>query len=130
MGVVLEFIERTNAHDVKGMCALMTNDHLFVDSLGEQIRGKEAMRRAWIEYFYLFPDFTIQCSEIFSRDNGVALFGTARGTYTVGKGPVQENTWQMPAAWRAEVRENLLVEWRIYADNEPVRKLMGLQDTG
>jgi len=129
-GIVLQFIDRINAHDVKGMCALMSEDHLFVDSLGEELRGREEMRRAWLRYFYLFPDFTIVCSRVLERDGDLALFGTAGGSYAVGKPLPVDNRWHMPAAWLAVVRGGLVAEWHVYADNEPVRRLMALQGEG
>jgi len=36
-----------------------------------------------------------------------------------------ENFWEVPAAWRAVVRSNLIAAWHVYADNQPLRKLMG-----
>ena len=121
---VLRFLERINAHDVKGMVALMTADHLFVDSLGEQVTGREAMREAWTAYFFLFPDFSIHCAHMFRREDELALFGTAEGTYVARQTPPRQSRWKMPAAWRAVVRDGLIAEWRVYADNEPVRRLM------
>jgi ketosteroid isomerase-like protein len=130
VSLILEFVGRLNAHDVKGMCDLMTEDHLFVDSLGEQLRGREQMRRAWVQYFYLFPDFTITCQNIFRRDHELALFGSAQGSYTVGSPVPASNRWQMPAAWRAVVRGGRVAEWHVFADNEPVRRLMTQQGDG
>jgi limonene-1,2-epoxide hydrolase len=31
----------------------------------------------------------------------------------------------VPAAWRAIVQNGKIAEWRVYADNQPLRKLMG-----
>ena len=58
--------------------------------------------------------------DIFQSGNIVALFGAAGGTISVkGKLPA-ENKWRTPAAWRAVVEEDLVKEWRVYADNKPV----------
>ena len=35
-----------------------------------------------------------------------------------------ENRWETPAAFRAVVEDGLVAEWRVYADNEPMRRLM------
>jgi hypothetical protein len=35
-----------------------------------------------------------------------------------------ENHWTTPAAWRASIRDGLIAEWRVYADNEPIRQIM------
>jgi ketosteroid isomerase-like protein len=122
--VVLRFIALINAHDVRGMCALMSEDHLFVDSLGDSLRGRDEMFRAWTSYFFLFPDFTITQSHLFCSGNEVALFGTARGSALRADVPSQREGWMIPAAWRAVVREGRVAEWHIYADNEPVRRLL------
>src|ERR1035438_4587160 len=41
---VLEFLNRINQRDVDKLAELMTEDHVFVDSLGNQVRGREKMR--------------------------------------------------------------------------------------
>lgn len=33
--------------------------------------------------------------------------------------------WRIPAAWRAVVAGDRIAEWQIYADNEPVREILG-----
>jgi len=35
------FVDRINAHDVNGLCALMTEDHCFVDGGGDRNTGQE-----------------------------------------------------------------------------------------
>jgi hypothetical protein len=32
--------------------------------------------------------------------------------------------WQTPAAWHAVVRDGLIAEWQVYADNKPIRQRM------
>ena len=122
--VVEEFVRLINSHNTAGLARLMTEDHLFVDSLGYSVQGREEMRRAWIAYFYMIPDFTIMIRERLWRGNVVALFGIARGTYSTGGDLLERNRWEMPAAWRAVVRNGLVAEWHVYADNEPVRRIM------
>jgi hypothetical protein len=52
------------------------------------------------------------------------MFGAARGTFAP-EGPLrEENRWEIPAAWLAEVGENLIVSFRVYADNKPVYEIM------
>ncbi|HLE37051.1 MAG TPA: nuclear transport factor 2 family protein [Candidatus Acidoferrales bacterium] len=123
--VVLAFMERINAADVEGICALMTEDHLFVDALGARVEGREKMRQAWTAYFSWIPDYKVSHEEILPKGNLVAVFGTARGTYAADGKLRKENQWEIPAAWLAVVREGLVAQWRVYADNQPVRKLMG-----
>jgi len=124
LDIVRAFVEKINAHDVAGLCALMPEDHVFVDSLGMRTSGRETMRAGWTGYFAWFPDYQISGTDIFARDHLVALFGLARGTYSVGGKLLEENKWEIPAAWRAVVKDGLIAEWRVYADNSPVLRIM------
>ena len=122
--VALAFVEKINRHDVEDLAALMTEDHVFVDALGARVQGREAMRKAWIGYLRWFPDYTISCTEVLEKGDVVALFGTARGTYSVGGQLLPGNSWEVPAAWKAVVRGNLVAEWRVYVDNDPAHRIM------
>lgn len=122
--IILKFIEQINVHNVDGLCDLVSIDHHFIDALGSTVEGREQIRKAWTEYFRMIPDYHIACDEILERNNIVAAFGTAGGTYCPHGAAVDENKWVVPAAWRAKVVDNLIAEWRVYADNEPLRLLM------
>jgi uncharacterized protein (TIGR02246 family) len=123
--IVLQFIERINAADVDGLCALMTEDHVFIDGLGNRVQGREKMRAGWQGYFAWFPDYRISHEEIFRDRDVVAVFGTASATYARGGKLSKENHWEIPAAWKAVVRNGRIAEWRVYCDNQPARKLLG-----
>ncbi|HTZ48632.1 MAG TPA: nuclear transport factor 2 family protein [Verrucomicrobiae bacterium] len=125
VAVVLAFMEAINTRDLEKLCALMSEDHLFVDALGTEVRGRDAMRNAWKIYFQWFPDYRISHEEIFSEGAVVAAFGSAQGTYAKNNQLVKENHWNMPAAWRAVVHDGLVEQWRVYADNQAARKVMG-----
>jgi ketosteroid isomerase-like protein len=123
--VAMDFIKRINAWDVNDLCDLMTEDHVFQDALGKRFVGRETMRQSWTEYFNAIADYKVHADEFFQTDDRLAIFGTASGNYAGNgtKGP--ENFWEVPAAWRVLVRNGLVAEWRVYADNQPLRKLMG-----
>jgi len=125
VGVVLAFLDAINARDVDKLCALMTVDHVFVDGLGNRVQGKESMRKGWSGYFQWFPDYRVSHEEIFSQGDVVAAFGSAEGTYAPKGNLSKDNHWIAPAAWKAVVKDGLVKEWRVYADNQPARKVMG-----
>jgi ketosteroid isomerase-like protein len=122
--VALAFVAKINSHDVDGIVELMTPDHVFVDGLGTTFRGAEKMRQGWMGYFALFPDYTIEVTDEFSRGDVVAMFGKALGTLAVNGKLPRENSWEIPAAWRAVVKQGRVAEWRVYCDNDPARKIM------
>jgi len=125
IAVVLAFLEAINSGDANKVCALMTEDHLFVDALGNEVRGRESMRKAWTGYFHWFPDYRVSHEEILSQGEVVAAFGSAQGTYAKNGNIAKENHWNAPAAWKAVVRDGLVKEWRVYVDNQAARKIMG-----
>jgi uncharacterized protein (TIGR02246 family) len=118
------FADAINHQSVEGIADLMTEDHVFVDSLGSRIAGKERMKVGWEGYFRMVPDYTIAIEETFVDGKEVVMLGTAQGTYSTDGVLRPENKWSTPAAWRALIRGSLVAEWRIYADNEPIRQIM------
>jgi ketosteroid isomerase-like protein len=46
----LDFMNRINQRDADKLAALMTEDHTFVDSLGQTVHGRETMRAGWQGY--------------------------------------------------------------------------------
>ena len=118
------FANAINRRNPEEIASLMTEDHVFIDSLGMQVTGRDQMKRGWEGYFRMVPDYSITIEETFTDGRVVVMLGAAQGTYSSG-GPLKpENKWQTPAAWRAVVRGSLVAEWRIYADNEPIRQVM------
>jgi ketosteroid isomerase-like protein len=124
--VVLDFVERINSRDVEGLVSLMSEEHKFIDGLGSEVHGKSAMRAGWTEYYKLFPDYRVEIETILEGGEIVALFGKASATFA-GSGSVQDRSWRIPAAWRAIVKNGFVSEWQVYADYEPVWKVMGVK---
>jgi uncharacterized protein (TIGR02246 family) len=119
---VLHFLECINQRDADKLAELMTEDHVFIDSLGQQVRGREKMRAGWRGYYEFCPDYWVSHEEIFQNGNKVAVFGAAGGTIAAnGK---LENKWRTCAAWLAVVENGLVKEWRVYADNKPVYDIL------
>jgi uncharacterized protein (TIGR02246 family) len=123
-GVVEAFVRAINRQDVEALAELMTEEHRFVDSLGAVVQGREAMRAGWKGYFSMVPDYSIAVDETFCDGPIVVLLGTAQGTYAGGGRITAENRWKTPVALRASVEDGKVSEWRVYADNEPMRRLI------
>ena len=121
-------MDRINAHDTRGLVALMTPDHLFVDSLGNR-STRPGIEKGWRQYFEMVPDYWVRIESAFSEDDKAILIGRAGGTY-VQKGGKERpaNRWETPAVWVARVEAQKLAEWRIYSDNEPIRERMRKPD--
>jgi ketosteroid isomerase-like protein len=121
------FVAAINRHDVQALCTLMSEGHRFIDSLGAVVQGKETMRAGWQGYFRMVPDYRLSVRETFCDGAVVVMLGIASGTYVKDGSLEPHNRWETPAALRAEVHDGRVSEWRVYADNEPLRKRMAVK---
>jgi ketosteroid isomerase-like protein len=111
------FMDSINAGDVEGLVEMMTEDHTFIDSLGQAIRGRTWMRPAWKAYFDFCAEYWVSHEQIIESGGSVAIFGKAGGI-------VAGTRWETPAAWRAVIVNGQVQEWRVYADNKPVYDIL------
>jgi hypothetical protein len=102
----------------------MAPGHRFVDSLGNVVEGREKMRAGWAGYFKMVPDYSIAVEETICDGTVVVLLGVAEGTYSPQGDLKIENRWKTPVALRAQIEDGLVAEWRVFADNEPMREKM------
>jgi len=119
------FVSKINAHDVDGLGSLMTDEHTFVDALDNRAVGRSTMQAGWRAYFSMVPDYWIKVETVLQEGCTVALFGQAGGSYSASGGDSPKEGWQIPAAWLAEVKGDRVAVWRVYADNLPLRELIG-----
>jgi ketosteroid isomerase-like protein len=117
MQVAMEFIKRINAGNVDSLCELMTEDHVFQDALGKRFMGRETLRSGWKMYYAQVSDYKIRVEEFFQDKNKVAVFGTASGTSKRDGKFSSDGFWEIPAAWKATVRDGLIAEWCVYAES-------------
>ena len=116
---VLAFIDRVNARDARGLGELMSDDHRFIDPLGNEVVGKETMISGWRGYFEWFPDYWIEVNEVFAgevfeAEQTFAMFGFAGGSF---KGS-SDASWRIPAAWKAIVKDGRVALWQVFADTK------------
>jgi ketosteroid isomerase-like protein len=121
---VLDFLGRINKRDVDELAELMTEDHVFIDSLGNTMRGRETMRAGWRGYYAFCPDYWVTHEQILGDRNIVAVFGAAGGTIAANGKLPPENKWRTSAAWLAVLENGLVKKWQVYADNKPVYEIM------
>jgi ketosteroid isomerase-like protein len=121
---VLEFVAAINRADVTGIAGMMSEDHLFIDSDGTRIAGRQAMSDAWRGYFSMMPDYRIRVEETYCREGTVVLIGTATGTYSGGGELRPENRWSVPAAWRAVVTGDRIAVWQLFVNPEPIAQVL------
>jgi ketosteroid isomerase-like protein len=122
--IVRAFFDAINAHDPDRLAELMADGHVFTDSLGASIRGRQNMHQGWRGYFAFCPDYRVSHEAIFRDGERVSAFGSAGGTVCVNGQTTAENKWHIPAAWRVVVHGGRIGEFQVYADNRPVYDIL------
>jgi ketosteroid isomerase-like protein len=113
-----QWIAAINGHDVAALAALMAPKHVFVDALGNRVEGARSMQSGWRGYFAMCPDYWIRVDHRMAEGDTLLSTGEAGGT-------IDGESWRIPAAWKAVIRDGSVAEWRVYADNKPVYEILG-----
>jgi len=121
LSVAWQFVAAINRHDVEALAAKMTEDHLFIDSLGNETQGRFSMEAGWKSYFGLFPDYEIELSGAAISGDTVLMHGHASGSLANSGGT---GRWKLPAAWRAVITDGKVAVWQVFADNKPVYEIL------
>lgn len=114
--IILSFINAINSHQPDMIGDLITAEHTFTDALNNSVKGKEQVVKAWRNYLDMFPDFTIQVSEIIQAETCYAVFGFAQATYRNQTNEENSNFFHLPASWRVVVENNKIQQWQVYCD--------------
>jgi len=121
--VALAFIEAINSGNIADLSRLMAPDHVLIDSDGSEIAGHEPTLAGWQKYLALVPDYRIEVTETFQQGNTVVLIGTAAGTFSQDGTIDPQNSWKVPAAWRAITTGGCVAVWQLFFNPEPMRQI-------
>jgi ketosteroid isomerase-like protein len=113
--IILAFVEAINNHDVDKIYNLMSDDHIFIDGAGGKHIGKIGMKEGWQDYYQVFPDYSIQITDVIEDNSIIGLFGYASGSYMIIKDKTK-NFWKTTASWKAIVKNNKIKHWQVYCD--------------
>ncbi len=117
IAVAIRFNDHINNQDLDKLAELMTEDHRFIDSDGDEVQGRERMTKSWADFFRQFPDYRNIFTQVESRDNLVII---------IGHSVCSEKSLNGPAIWTALIKDNRTEEWRVYKDTEEIRKQLGI----
>ena len=114
--IVLAFVKAINDHDVDKIYDLMPDDHIFIDGSGGKHVGKIDMKEGWKNYYQMFPDYSVEITDVIDSDSVIGLFGYASGTYKNNNDKPNGNFWKTTAAWKAIVENQKIKLWQVYCD--------------
>jgi len=117
--IVSRFNGFINARDIKGLSAMMTDDHTFIDGANQRVVGKEECILAWQGFFAAFPDYQNHFEHISANEALVAI---------MGRSSCSDARLDGPALWRATVRNEQVSEWRVFEDTGSNRKSLGFPE--
>lgn len=116
--IALRFNACINNRDIQGLASLMTDDHTFIDSADNAVRGKAQVVEAWESFFAMFPDYRNIFERVESRNQFVAV---------LGRSTCSEQQLDGPALWTARVKGDQVAEWRVYHDTPENRKRLDFE---
>jgi predicted SnoaL-like aldol condensation-catalyzing enzyme len=91
----------------------MTDNHAFIDREGTIHQPKPVMVESWKQFFTDVPDYRNTFTRIQSEGDLVVILGYAYWS---------EKQAYDPVIWTAAIENDLVREWRVYADTPEVRR--------
>ncbi len=117
--IALQFNKCITYADIEGLAALMTEDHVFIDTENNRIEGKENnIVQAWKPFFTLYPGYRNIFENIVVRGSTVIMQG-----YSICSDEILNN---VRAIWVAGIINNKVGSWHIYPDTKENRKILNL----
>ena len=104
-------------NDVDGISRLITDNHVFTDSAGTTISGKQAVLAAWNGFFAAFPGYRNAFKHYAERGDSIAIAGRSFSS---------DPRLDGPALWRAVLTDGKLSAWEVHDDTPENREMLGL----
>jgi ketosteroid isomerase-like protein len=120
---VWDIVERFNRciseNDVDGISRLITDDHVFTDSAGGSVSGRQAVLAAWNGFFASFPDYRNEFGRHTGHGDSIAISDRSF---------CSDPRLDGPALWRAILVNGKLSVWEVHDDTPQNRMALGLQE--
>ena len=117
VAVVVRFNDCITVGDVDELTGLMTFDHVFIDTVGHAVHGRNECRRAWQRFFDAFPGYRNVFTSLTATGPFVTMTGFSECSVVELAGP---------ALWAATVRADRVAGWQVYLDTPANREALAL----
>ena len=104
--IAIQFNDYITRRDADALAEMMTDDHTFIDSNNNIIRGRMENKKNWERFFELLPAYRNIFENITIKESTVILQG-----YSICSDQQLNN---VHAIWVVQIQNDLVKEWRIY----------------
>ena len=115
--IALQFNDCINSRNLGGLMSLMADDHSFIDTGNNLIKGKPNCEIAWSKFFESFPDYQNIIEIVTSKDATAFLQGHSVCT---------DKRLEGKAIWTARIADYKVLEWRVFPDSTENRIMLGI----
>lgn len=112
--LIRKYIQSINEHHIDDFISLQSDDFVFIDAHGNEMTGRDKLRKAWLDYFAIFNDYKIEIETILESNNEFVVLGHARSNLATDV----NKHWQLPVSIRAKVINRKITSWQVYADTK------------
>jgi ketosteroid isomerase-like protein len=119
--LVTRFNDSINARDLEGLAGLMSDDHVFIDTAGNSVTGKQSCLQAWRGFFDAYPGYRNSFESMGVDGSVVTIIGHSECPGV----PILEG----PALWTAVVVGDRVTQWRVHNDTAEARVRLGLSQS-
>ncbi len=112
------FNSAINERDIDVLEELLTDDSVFIDSSGAEVRGRKELYEAWSDFFNEYPDYHSHFEEVHTHEDDEVVIA--------GHTTCSDDSLEGPALWRARVEYGKIAEWQVYEDTLKNRDELGL----
>lgn len=118
------FVLQINDHNVDGIYILMSDDHTFIDALGNKTQGRDKAKNQWEIIFDVFPNYKIIINNVMENATVFLADGNVEATLKKIKNDQNNDHYKLPAAWKAEIENGKIKSWQIFSDTQVPSSLM------
>ncbi len=115
--LVRRYVDAVNARDVDTLVGMMTDDHWYVDTGRNAVRGVDAAKGAWGNFFGEITEYNVSVSSVETTPDGFVVLGSVASSEPKLTGDMIFECW---------VRDDKIALWRANREDPKLRERLGL----
>ncbi len=129
--IVRTYIEAINEKNLLQMASLTHEDIKFTDPSGWEAEGRLVLSESMAGYYAMFPDYKVSVQASHLRDDVILVECVTTGSLSdIGRQEIEaqggevppDDQMQGPAIWEFTIKDEIIMNWRMFLDTPEVRK--------